>query len=22
VDLRELWWEGVDWIQLLQNRNQ
>jgi hypothetical protein len=22
MDLREIWWEGVDWIHLDQNRDQ
>jgi len=22
VNLREIWWEGVDWIHLAQNRDQ
>jgi hypothetical protein len=22
MDLREMWWEGVDWIHLVQDRDQ
>jgi hypothetical protein len=22
MDLKEIWWEGVDWIQLAQDRDQ
>jgi len=22
IDLREIWWEGVDWIHLAQDRDQ
>jgi hypothetical protein len=22
MDLREIWWEGVDWIHLAQDRDQ
>jgi hypothetical protein len=22
TDLREIWWEGVDWMDLVQNKNQ
>jgi len=22
MDLREIWWEGADWIHLTQNRDQ
>jgi hypothetical protein len=22
MDLREIWWENVDWMQLVQHRNQ
>jgi hypothetical protein len=22
MDLREVWWDGVDWMHLVQDRNQ